>query len=712
MAYLGLGIPFFVGLAADIEPSDPIAGRAHWAFQPLREPAPPADFHPPSAIDGFLDARRFDAGLAKNPPADRRTWLRRVTFQITGLPPSVEEVEAFESDPRPDARERVVDRLLRSPAYGERWGRHWLDLARYADSNGLDENFLFREAWRYRNWVIAALNQDMPFDRFVLEQIAGDLIPFDSVEQRDRQRVASGFLVMGPKVLLGVNPDLQRMDVADEQLRTIGRTFLGLTLGCARCHDHKFEPIPTADYYAMAGIFTSTQVVQQRYMLGQQRVMERLVGLGPNGDQKNAEYETYWRELPGKRASLERARKAKAFLEKEEEEEFQKLLKESPGDIAQGAADQTLTKEERLLAQEERIASLDKIVSAPLAIPPRAMIPADVDVPADTEVRLRGAFNRKAALVPRGFLTALSHAKAEIADGASGRVELARWLVDVEDGAGALTARVMANRVWAHMTGSGIVRTLDNFGRTGETPSHPVLLDYLATRYIDSGWSLKGLIREIALSDAFGLSSAPNPAAQVVDPENRFVWRGNQRRLEPEALRDRMLTVAGLLDRMPLDSTVHYLGDQATAVGANKNRRRTDYPNRSVYLPVIRNDLPELFQAFDFADPHSTTGVRPVTNAVTQSLFMLNDATVVEAAEALASRALAWREGSDDQRVRRLMECVLLTEASDSEIAATLSFLIQTTDRLRGEGHERPRHQAWSLVAQAIFASSRFQLLD
>ena len=295
------------------EPSDPIGGREHWAFRPLIRPPQPrverGDWVR-GPIDSFVLAKLETAQLAPSGNAERHTLARRAYFQLTGLPPTTQQVADFVNDSRPDAYERMIDELLNSPRFGERWRRHWLDLARYADSNGLDENFLFREAWRYRNWVIGALNADMPYDRFVAQQIAGDLLPYDSIAERDRQRIASGFLVVGPKVLLGVDVKKQRMDVADEQIDTVGRAILGQTLGCARCHDHKFDPIPTADYYALAGIFTSTSVMQSRHMLGQQRVMERLAGLGAEGDQANAAYETYWREKPKVEAKAKRAKKA------------------------------------------------------------------------------------------------------------------------------------------------------------------------------------------------------------------------------------------------------------------------------------------------------------------------------------------------------------------------------------------------------------------
>jgi hypothetical protein len=696
--------------------SDPVSGREHWAFQQLVNPAPPvikATHWPRSRLDSFILARLEASDLRPAPDADRRTLLRRAYFQLVGLPPSPEQVAAFLEDDRPDAFEAQVDRLLESPQFGERWGRHWLDLARYADSNGLDENFLLREAWRYRNWVIDAVNADMPFDRFLLEQIAGDLLPFDSIERRDRQRIAAGFLVVGPKVLLGVDERKQRMDVADEQLDTIGRAILGQTLGCARCHDHKFDPIPTAAYYALAGIFTSTDVMERRYMLGEQRVMERLAGLGPDGHELDAEYEAYWRELPQLKEKQKHAKEALEILEKGDAQAFETLAREHADVIADGAADVRRTAEARVAAQKELLGRLDEAIAKPPEIPPRAMVPCDREAPADEHVRLAGQFDRLGEQVPRGFLTAISDRNARIPGGQSGRLEFACWLFDVDNGAGRLAARVLANRVWHHLIGRGIVSTVDNFGRTGDGPSHPELLDYLAGELIDSGWSLKSLVRKIVLSRTFAMSSRHDEAGHSLDPENRLLWRAHRRRLDPESLRDAMLAAAGTLDLKPMESTVWYLGDQATAVGDNKNRRRTDFPCRSIYVPVIRNDLPELFDVFDFADPHATTGMRPQTMVATQGLFMLNDQFVMDAAEATARRLLA-EEGNQEpaKLLDRLFAWVLLAQAEGEEQVKLLRYLQRTRADLTADGVDEADVRAWAMVCQALFASSRFQILE
>jgi hypothetical protein len=697
-------------------PSDPITGRKHWAFRRLTKQQPPtveANAWSRSTIDSFILAQLEVANLSPAPDAKRRTLIRRITIRLIGLPPTPEQVAAFLQDNRPDAYVRLVNRLLMSPQFGERWGRHWLDLARYSDSNGLDENFLFREAWRFRNWVIDAVNADMPFNRFVLQQIAGDLLPYDSIEQRDGLRIAAGFMVVGPKVLLGNDAKKQRMEVADEQLDTIGKAILGQTLGCARCHDHKFDPIPTADYYALAGILTSTQVMERRYMLNQQRVMERLAGLGPDGDASNRAYEKYWREHPKMKENQKQAKSALELLVKGDVKAIEAYAIKQAGAFAEGAADISWTMEKRIEAQKAFVATLDAVIAKPPRIPARAMTPCDGETPADEFIRLAGQFDRLGKQIPRGFLRVLSDTAVEIPKGQSGRIELGRWLTDVDGGAGQLAARVLANRVWHHLMGRGIVRTVDNFGRTGETPSHPELLDYLARELIDSGWSIKDLVRKIVLSRTFTMSSRHNNAGHSLDPGNRLLWRAHRRRLDPEALRDSMLSAAGKLDLTPMDSTVWYLGDQATAVGDNKNRRRTNFPCRSVYLPVIRNDLPELFDVFDFADPHTTTGMRSQTMVATQCLFLLNDDSVMAAAKATAQRVLAEQMTvGPEALVDRLFELVLNARATEDERGDLLTFIRETKKRLNATGDTETDLRAWSMACHALFASSRFQILE
>lgn len=739
------------------DPADPEHGKSHWAFTPLRSPNPPPKISDPNnwaetPIDRFVLKKLVDKGLEPNQTADRRTLATRVFLLLTGLPPTSEQLDQFVKDESDDAYEQLVDQLIASPQFGEVWGRHWLDLARYADSNGLDENFLFREAWRYRNWVINAVNVDQPFDEFTTEQVAGDLLPFNSIEERDRQRIGAGFLVIGPKVLLGVNGELQKMDVADELIQTVGTTFLAQTLGCARCHDHKFDPFPTEDYYSLAGIFTSTEVMQMRYMLGEQRKMERLFGLGPDEDTVNSAYEKYWRERGSLKGSLDQAKNALADLKKKDSDLAQLLNK-----YAAALSQEAKAKLEALIQagtkkiaepesdecksiidlQQKHVAELESRYSKPPPIPPRAMIPVDKKQVADESIRIAGQFNKKGKTVPRGFLRVLSNGAFSIPKQGSGRMELADWLTDVDKGAGQLTARVLANRIWHHLIGQGIVKTTDNFGRTGETPSHPELLDYLASELIRSNWSVKSVVRTIVLSSTFRQSSQHNKAGNDLDPENRLAWRANRRRLSPEAYRDRMLFVANKLDLRPLDSTVNYLGDQATAVGANTNRRRTDFPNRSIYLPVIRNDLPEIFEAFDFADTHRPTGSRPTTTVATTGLYILNDPLMMSTSRSVASRILAEPGLTDSERIQSMFSIILGASSTEYEqeqikdfVAATETLALKElqsqkknensdnkkketqSDKSDANSRKEARLRAWASACHAIFASSRFQIME
>ncbi|MCS7465420.1 PSD1 and planctomycete cytochrome C domain-containing protein [Stieleria sp. ICT_E10.1] len=705
--------------------SDPIAGRRHWAYQPLKqvptEQIASASERPAAwsrgAIDRFIIAKLNAANLTPAPDADPEKLARRLFIQLVGLPPTPDQLADFLSDGQPAAVERLVDRLLASPQFGQRWGRHWLDLARYADSNGLDENFLFREAWRYRNQVIGSFNSDTPLDQLLREQIAGDLLPYETIAQRDRQRIAAGFLVIGPKVLLIDKESRmqQRMDIADELIDTVGKAVLGQTVGCARCHDHKFDPIPTSDYYALAGILASTQVLEERQMLNQTRVMERLAGIGPKGKQRDDAYERYWIERGAIQKRVERIEHSLKLLRAGDQLGLLQLDQNHDGVLSPIALNHCRELSERVAAQEAMLDQGKRVLNNPPPIPPRAMVPADIDRPADQAIRLAGQVNRPGPMVPRGFLSVLTDREYPIPQNSSGRLELANWLTDTHGGAGHLAARVFANRVWHHLMGRGIVRTVDNFGRTGEEPSHPELLDHLASELIESGWSVKSLVRSIVLSRTFAMSSRHDDHAYSIDPDNQLLWRAHRRRMDPETFRDAMLQASGTLDFGHVDSTVDYLGDQATAVGANKNRRRTDFPCRSVYLPVIRNDLPELFDVFDFADPQATTGMRTETMVGTQGLFVLNDVSMLAASDAIARRLMVAVDpsvGADSRRVDQLYQWVVGQAPPDDELEEVLAVIGQLETQLQGETFDEIRLRAWSVVSQALFASSRFQIIE
>jgi len=448
-------------------------------------------------------------------------------------------------------------------------------------------------------------------------------------------------------------------------------------------------------------------------MLGQSRVMERLVGLGAGGDQLDDAYEAYWLQRAEIEKRKKRAKSALDLLSKRDFDALDVLGREFTDAVAAGAAESHQTIEARIAAQNGLLAELEAQLAEPPQIPPRAMIPSDIDVPRDEHIRIAGAVDQLGERVPRGFLSVLTDKAIEIPKDQSGRLQLARWLTDVEGKAGQLAARVLANRVWHHLFGRGIVRTVDNFGCTGEAPTHPELLDSLAHALIESGWSVKDLVRRIAVSRTFAMSSRHDESGQLLDPENHLLWRARRRRLDAESLRDAMLLAAGTLDLEPVDSSVSYLGDQATAVGENKVRRRTDFLCRSIYLPVIRNDLPELFQVFNFADPHVTTGARPQTLVPTQGLFVFNDQTVIDAADATAQRLLA-DEASvpENLRIDRLFERILNVAPTDEERRLLRTFVHSTTDLRAGEGDAQAEFRAWSMACHALFSSSRFQFLE
>jgi hypothetical protein len=417
------------------------------------------------------------------------------------------------------------------------------------------------------------------------------------------------------------------------------------------------------------------------------------------------------------KAQAEKAKSTLDLLQQKDEAAIAAKLAADADGFAEGAKDASATIEQRIAAQETLLKQLTEPIAKPPAISPRAMVPAEADAIGDEAIRLSGRFDAPGEKVPRGFLKVLTDDNgAGIDAGHSGRIELARWLTNVNARSGWLTARVQANRIWYHLIGQGLVRTVDNFGRTGEAPSHPELLDHLAVQLIDDGWSFKRLIRRIVLSRTFALGSQFDAGNQDRDPANRFLWRAHRRRLDPEALRDAMLTAAGKLDLAPVESTVSYLGDQATAVGANEVRRRTDFNCRSVYLPVIRNDLPEIFDVFDFANPHIATGERPKTTVPTQGLFMLNDPTVMAAAEATARRVLAETSSqSVDARIDRMYRLIVGGLPTDNQRQALRSYIEAMSARLKstgGDAVDEPEVKALILACHAVFASSRFQFLE
>jgi hypothetical protein len=648
--------------------------RNFWAFQVPRTHSPPVVANSRwshSAIDRFILAKLEAAGLGPAPRVDKRTLLRRATLDLLGIPPCPDEVDAFLRDERPDAFERVVNRLLASPLYGQRWGRHWLDLARYADSNGMDDNLAYADAWRYRDYVIAAWSADKPFDRFVAEQLAGDLLADREPEHRDPLLVATGFLAIGPKMLAEDDPVKQQMDIVDEQLDTTCRAFMALTMGCARCHDHKFDPLRLEDYYALAGIFKSTQTM-----------------ISYRVDSK-------WNSTA--------LGEIKAALRLED---LEQIIDRHDNSLVNGNP--------MRMSADERAARLKLLEEAKkeYSAIPKAMSVSE-GIVANVEVFLRGNHLTRSALVPRRFPTILAGNNQPPLDQAkSGRLELARWLTSPEN---PLTARVIVNRVWRWHFGQGLVRSVDNFGRLGQLPSHPELLDWLARQFVADGWSLKQLHRRIMLSQVYTLSTAWNQRAGQLDPENRLCWRMSRRRMDIEQLRDAMLAASGQLDlRMGGPSFRCEPFQDLSSGAASRQPGLYQSARRSVYLPVLRGALYDVFRAFDFPDPAVIEGDRAVTTVAAQALFMMNSSLMGQASERLARSLLNDPGLHDRDRLNQACRRILGRPATANEHASWELFLAhyQSAASIAAEGPEARRLLAWQGLCRALFSSNEFVYID
>jgi hypothetical protein len=667
-------------------------GEDFWSFRPPRRHAPPPvsdNSWPRTFIDRHLLAALEASGLHPARDAGRPVLLRRLTFDLTGLPPTPEEVDAFLHDSQPDALVRVVDRLLASPAFGERWGRHWLDVARYADSSGKGDNLTYHEAWRYRDYVIASFNSHKPFDRFIREQLADDQLPGATQALRDEQLTATGFLVLGPKVLADRDVLRRKIDVVDDQIDTVGRAFLGLTLGCARCHDHKFDPIPTTDYYALAGILASTRTLEGTKLNNPHVTGWMRRPLGPDGDRLFSAHLEFRKKLDAINGEMMKAQ----------------------AELAESAVRAAPEMQPRMAAVRQRMESLaaeqKRLRAAEPPAPHLVMAVSDEPTPVDLHVNVRGNPHAPGPLVQRGYLGLGSTSpQPRLPADRSGRLELAEWISGAQN---PLAARVIVNRVWQHLFGEGLVATVDNFGVQGERPSHPELLDDLAVRFMEEGWSIKRLVRTLVLSRAYGMAVEESAGAARIDPENRLLWRARRRQLEAEAIRDAMFAVSGRLDRSMGGSAVADLGEQAVS---NNNSRSgpdgEDRPCRSVYLPVIRNHLPAIFEAFDFADPDTTTGRRDTTTVAGQALYFMNSPFVRAKARAAAARLLTLPESD---RLSALYRRALGRAPTARDADRVRMFLRAARNDAEVDPAERER-TAWAAVCQAIFGSTKFWFLE
>ena len=669
------GVP--MPMAQTVTTNEKMEARlAHWSFQSVKDaPAPTVKntAWPRSEVDRFVLAEIEKKGLAPVADAEPAALLRRVHLDLTGLPPTAEQVTAFLAAPSESRIDGVIDELMKSPQFGERWGRHWLDVARYAESSGKETDFAYPHAWRYRDYVIKAFNADMPFDQFIREQIAGDLFEARDDKERAELLIATGFLAIGPKSHIEKNPLQFEMDVVDEQIDTVSQAFLGLTAACARCHDHKYDPVSQRDYYALAGIFRSTDTKFGTVEMIQNNNASTLVPLPAGAGQPDALKPLTTRERSRLEGSI--AQKSARLAELTKQRMF--------------ASSEFVQTRLRLATDKSHLAAYEADGT------PKQFVTCvlEREKPRDSALLIRGEVQKPGDMVSRG-LPMLAKTSAAIPSG-SGRKELASWISSPDN---PLTARVIVNRVWLHLFGQGIVTTPDNFGLSGQAPSHPALLDHLATRFVKEGWSVKKLIRELMTSRVYELSTAHDAKNFEADPDNTLLWRMTPRRLDAESIRDAMLLTAGKLDlRPPTGSPVGAYGE-GYAVGANTKQIDQVSPHRSVYLPVVRNLPLESLTLFDMTPGSIVTGQRPQTTVPAQSLYLLNSPYVLKAAEFAAQRLLTDRPKSEPHRVKLAYERIFNRPPTEAEIEAALKFVKTKPDAAQG----------WAALCQSLWASHEF----
>ncbi len=734
-------------LRSTVSPEDIEKGREFWAFKkPSKHPiAASAIGWAKTDIDRHVEAKYEEHGLQPAADADASTLVRRLYFDLIGLPPSLDEVERFQKAWQTNADTAIantVDALLDSPQFGERWGRFWLDVARYAESTGKEIDMSFPHAWRYRNYVIDSFNQDKPYDQFIREQIAGDLLPAKTDEEWAEHLIATGFLALGPKALIEQNPRQFQADLIDEQIDVTTRVVLGVSVACARCHDHKFDPIPQTDYYALAGIFQSTETMYGGARSQRNRQPSNLTILpidAPNPGVvaiSKTELAELKKQLKEKEAEYAEARRA----------QFQpasKNAKPGTGTDPRRSFVNAAFIEQIVVQLTNKINSVDN-EGRPLTF---CMGVQDSGRVTNARLMIRGEIDQPAQEVPRGLVQVLSTGEVKLSEKSSGRLELAKWLTSRDN---PLTARVMVNRIWQHLVGQAIVRETENFGASGPGPTHLELLDHLSIAFMDSGWSIKNMIREITLSRVYRLSSQHDANRFESDPENLYVARANQRRLDAESMRDAILAVSGQIDlERPKASTIAAYGSVmigpngpqmpppqsfVTTPGSKEgggegmmavlarsmrsgyrpgNGSVFDAPSyyRSVYLPVVRNAMPRSLDVFDFAEPSMVIGQRETSSTADQALFMLNNTFVVEQSDAFARRLL--RESKEPvERVALAFKIAYGRPATTGELNSSREFF----RNMRSSFTDRPEDQRAFMVlsqfCQALMSSAEFRYVN
>jgi hypothetical protein len=665
-------------------------GRQFWSMQPVKDPPLPAvkdtDW-PQTTVDYFVLSRLEQAGVAPAAAADKRTLLRRAAFDLTGLPPTPAEMEAFLADGSPKAFENVVDRLLASPRYGERWGRHWLDVVRYADTCGNASDYPVPQAHKYRDWVIRAINRDLPYDQFLREQIAGDLLPSANEAERYERIVATGYLAIARR--FGGDRMGEHHLTLEDTIDNLGRAVLGSTIACARCHDHKFDAFTAIDYYGLYGIFAST-----RYPFPGAEVGKKQEDFVPLLAQ--AEVEALLKAHAEKVAAVAAEVKTLEAAHAEAEKQPESAEKKARVEAAAKSLAEARARHGQAVAQTPAIDNAYAVAESPQ--------------PANAKLHLRGEPKRLGEEVPRHFPAVLGGQQLPPDAAASGRLHLAQWLTDP---ANPLTARVMVNRIWQHHFGKGIVQTPNDFGRQGKAPTHPELLDYLAARFVEGGWSLKAMHKLILLSHAWQLSSIETPESAAIDPHNELFGRFTRRRLDAESLRDTLLLVSGALAERP--GGTHPFPPQHTWGWTQHNPFVADYDTRqrSIYLMQQRLRKNPYLALFDGADPSSSTGVRLPSTTPLQALFLMNGSLAHSAAASFANRVVG--STADEAARLELAYQLAFNRSPDSDEQRECGeFLQKYRDKLTAlkVPADQLERQAWGALARALLSGNEFVFVD
>jgi len=675
-------------------------GRKFWSFQPVQDPPVPTVKNaewPRNPVDNFILARHEQAGLTPASAADARTLLRRVTFDLTGLPPTVAELDAFLADTSPNAFEKVIDRLLESPRYGERWGRYWLDVVRYADTCGNASDYPVPQAHRYRDWVIRAFNRDLPYDQFLREQIAGDLIPGGSDADRFDRITATGYLAIAKR--FGGDRMGEFHLTIEDSIDNLGRAILGSSISCARCHDHKFDPFTMSDYYGLYGILEST-----RYPYPGAEADKKPADFVPLMPQ--AEIDALLQPHRQKLAEIDAEIQVRTTAEAEAKNMAEGPDKKAAVDAATKALADLRQQRAALVTQEPAIRNAYAVAEGK---------------PGNTKMQLRGDPKRLGDEVPRHFPAVLGGQLVPNDAPSSGRLQLADWIADPRN---PLTARVMVNRIWQYHFGRGLVATPNDFGTRGVAPTHPELLDFLATRFMNSGWSIKSLHKLILMSRTWQLSSdtatfartqqsAALSANERLDPHNELYWKFNRSRLDAEALRDSLLFVSGDLDETPAGA--HPFPPSHTWGWTQHNPFVAAYEThrRSLYLMQPRLKRNPYLALFDGADPSSSTGVRLPSTTPLQALFLVNDPLAHAESTKFAARIMGLAP-DDSARIQLACRMAWSRPPESDETSDCLEFLQKYRQQLAEA--KTPMDQidtlAWSALARTLLSSNEFVFVD